>query len=160
NMKRRQQTPRRVISLRRIGELQGAEIGGDRLRIGAMTTLARLVEDGRIREQYRALFQAAAQGAAPHPRNMGPLGGKLCLHPPCNYYDQNYEWRQAISFCMKKDGEVCWVAPGSPRCYAVSSTDTAPALWALGAEVALESTGGERILPLPQLYRDDGIEYL
>ena len=70
---------------------------------------------------------------------MGTIGGNLCLDTRCNYYDQNYEWRKAIDFCMKKDGEICWVATSSPRCLAVSSTDTAPALMALGAEVTLVS---------------------
>jgi 4-hydroxybenzoyl-CoA reductase subunit beta len=91
---------------------------------------------------------------------MGTLGGNLCLDTRCNYYDQNYEWRKAINFCMKKDGEICWVAPGSPRCWAVSSTDTAPALMALGAQVEVAGVDGERCLSLLGLYRDDGIEYL
>ena len=81
-----------------------------------------------------ALWQAASQVATPHLRNMGTLGGNLCLDTRCNYYDQNYEWRKSIDFCMKKDGETCWVATGSPKCLAVSSTDTAPALLALGAQ--------------------------
>ncbi len=79
-----------------------------------------------MRERYTGLWQAAAQIATPHLRNMGTLGGNLCLDTRCNYYDQNYEWRKAIDFCMKKDGETCWVAPSSRRCLAVSSTDTAP----------------------------------
>ncbi len=70
---------------------------------------------------------------------MGTLGGNLCLDTRCNYYDQNYEWRKAIDFCMKKDGEICWVATASKRCVAVSSTDCAPALLALGAKVRLVS---------------------
>ena len=55
---------------------------------------------------------------------MGTLGGNLCLDTRCTYYDQNYEWRKAIDFCMKKDGDVCWVATSSAQCLAVSSTDT------------------------------------
>ena len=75
---------------------------------------------------------------------MGTLGGNLCLDTRCNYYDQNYEWRKAIDFCMKKDGEICWVATSSPRCLAVSSTDTAPMLQALGADVHAGLGAGER----------------
>src|SRR5882757_6289961 len=91
---------------------------------------------------------------------MGTLGGNLCLDTRCNYYNQNYEWRKAIDFCMKRDGEICWVATASKRCVAVSSTDCAPALLALGASVRLVSTAGERLLPLADLYRNDGIDYL
>ena len=100
------------------------------------------------------LWQAAAQIATPHLRNMGTLGGNLCLDTRCTYYDQSYEWRKAIDFCMKKDGAICWVATSSPKCLAVSSTDTAPMLLALGARVRLVSHGrralGRRGRPLPE----------
>jgi 4-hydroxybenzoyl-CoA reductase subunit beta len=159
NMKRRQQTPSVVVSLRRVAELRQAPPDGGRLGWGATLTLSDLLADPRTRSAT-ALFQAAAQVATPHLRNQATIGGNLCLDTRCNYYDQNYEWRKAIDFCMKKDGEVCWVAPGSRRCWAVSSTDTAPALIALGGEALLASAGGERMVPVESLYRDDGIEYL
>jgi len=93
-------------------------------------------------------------------RNVGTLGGHLCLDTRCTYYNQNYEWRKAIDFCLKKDGETCWVATASKRCVAVSSTDTAPALIALNAKVVLAGSQGERELPVEALYRNDGIDYL
>jgi 4-hydroxybenzoyl-CoA reductase subunit beta len=113
-----------------------------------------------VRERYLGLWQAAAQIATPHLRNMGTIGGNLCLDTRCTYYDQNHEWRKAIDFCMKKDGKTCWVATSSPRCLAVSSTDTAPALMALGATVSLLSTRGTRTIPLDDLYANDGMFYL
>ena len=79
---------------------------------------------------------------------MGTIGGNLCLDTRCTYYDQNYEWRKSIDFCMKKDGQTCWVATSSPKCLAVSSTDTAPMLQALGASVTLVSARGQRVLPV------------
>src|SRR6185437_14106444 len=114
----------------------------------------RLVNDARVRGAYTGLWQAAAHVATPHLRNMGTLGGNICLDTRCNYYDQNYEWRKAIDFCMKRDDraaergapQVCWVATSSPGCLAVSSTDTAPALIALGAAVTLVSATGSRQL--------------
>jgi len=118
------------------------------------------VRNESLRERYTALWQAASQIATPPLRNMGTLGGNLCLDTRCNYYDQNYEWRKAIDFCMKKDGEICWVATSSPKCLAVSSTDTAPALLALGAEITLVSSNGTRRIALRDLYRNDGIHYL
>jgi 4-hydroxybenzoyl-CoA reductase subunit beta len=90
---------------------------------------------------------------------MATLGGNLCLDTRCNYYDQNYEWRKSIGFCLKKDGDICWVAPGSAKCMAVSSTDTAPVLMALGARVRLVSRAGEREVALTELYQNDGIHY-
>ena len=50
--------------------------------------------------------------------------------------------------------------PGSSRCWAVASSDTAPVLWAIGAEVSLQSKAGERRIPVSELFRDDGIEFL
>ena len=163
NMKRRQQSPATLVSLRQVEGLKGAGNGkgpGGEMRLGAGLTLTEVVNTQAVRERYRALWQAAAQVASPHLRNMGTLGGNLCLDTRCFYYDQNEDWRRAIDFCMKRDGKTCWVATGSKRCLAVSSTDTAPALISLGAKVKLVSAAGERELPLADLYRNDGIEYL
>ncbi len=166
NMKRRQQAPPTLIGLRRITELRSIRSGASRLglrdgmTVGAGVTLTELVHDARVRESYGALWQAASQVATPHLRNMGTLGGNLCLDTRCNYYDQTYEWRKAIDFCMKKDGTICWVATGSPTCLAVSSTDTAPALLALGASVTLVSANGTRQVAASDLYQNDGINYL
>jgi 4-hydroxybenzoyl-CoA reductase subunit beta len=163
NMKRRQQVPATLIGLRRVAELRhiapSASLG-DGLTIGAGVTLTELVRDARVRDAYGALWQAAAQVATPQLRNMGTIGGNLCLDTRCNYYDQNYEWRKAIDFCMKKDGETCWVATSSPKCLAVSSTDTAPALLALGASVTLVSAESSRQIAASDLYQNDGIHYL
>ena len=163
NMKRRQQSPATLISLRKVDGLKrvanGAGPSGE-MRLGAGLTLTEVVNTAAVRAKYLALWQAAAQVATPHLRNMGTLGGNLCLDTRCLYYNQNEDWRRAIDFCMKKDGETCWVATGSKRCLAVSSTDTAPALIALGAKVKLVSAAGEREVALADLYKNDGMDYL
>jgi len=155
NMKRRHQSPKTLVSLRKVPELRG--MNGT---LGACVTLTDIVNSAPLRENFRGLWQAAAQVATPHLRNMGTLGGNLCLDTRCTYYNQSHEWRKAIDFCLKKDGETCWVATASKRCVAVSSTDTAPALIALGATVKLVSVQGEREVPLAALYKNDGIDYL
>ena len=160
NMKRRQQVPRTLLSLRNIDSLRAIQFGDSGTRLGACLTLSDIASDPRFRIGATAVVQAAASVATPHIRNMATLGGNLCLDTRCNYYDQNYEWRKAINFCMKKDGVTCWVAPSSPKCMAVSSTDTAPALMALGARVRLVSVSGERDIPLADLYNNDGMNYL
>jgi 4-hydroxybenzoyl-CoA reductase subunit beta len=162
NMKRRQQTPSLLVGLRRIPELASIR-NGNGLSIGAGVTLTRLVQALAARsapDGFAALRQAAQQVATPPLRNMATIGGNLCLDTRCNYYDQNYEWRKAIDFCMKKDGKTCWVATSSPKCLAVSSTDTAPALIALGASVTLRSADATRTIRVADLYRNDGIHYL
>ncbi len=161
NMKRRQQTPATVIGLSRVREL-GAISGSPRegMSIGATVTLTAIAEHPVLRQHYRAVAHAAGVVSTPILRNMGTIGGNLLLDTRCNYYDQSYEWRKAISFCMKRDGEICWVAPSSKRCWAVQSSDGAPVAVALGADVTLVSAGGERRIPAAALYRNDGIEYL
>ena len=172
NMKRRQQTPAVLVDIHGIQKLRKVS-NGDGLTVGACLTLTEVAGHRKIRSAYRALAKAAESVATVHLRNMGTLGGNLCLDTRCNYYNQNYDWRKAIDFCMKApkgtDGHacaapdgtsICWVAPSSPRCWAVSSTDTAPALIALGAEVTLVGLAGPRRIPLAQLYGDDGMAFL
>jgi 4-hydroxybenzoyl-CoA reductase subunit beta len=160
NMKRRQQVPKTLMSLRHIESLTKIDLSSTSSRLGACLTLTDIASDPRFRNGLTALAQAASQVATPQIRNMATLGGNLCLDTRCNYYDQSYEWRKAIDFCLKKDGTVCWVAPGSPKCMAVSSTDTAPALIALGARVLLVSQSEQREIPLADLYNNDGLDYI
>jgi len=161
NMKRRQFEPSVLVGLRGVRDLAGvrpAASGG--LAIGAGTTLTAVSRHAQVRGRYDALATAAGVVSTPQLRNMGTLGGNVCVDTRCNYYNQSYQWRKAVNFCMKKDGEICLVAPGSSRCWAVSSSDTAPVLWSLGASVRLAGPGGERTIPISALYRDDGIQYL
>lgn len=160
NMKRRQQVPRTLVSLRQVDGLNHSQIGSAASRLGACMTLAEIAGDLQMRNGLTALWQAASQVATPQIRNQATLGGNICLDTRCNYYDQSYDWRKAIGFCLKKGGTTCWVAPASPKCMAVSSTDTAPALLALGARVRFISCSGEREVPLSELYENDGISYI
>lgn len=161
NMKRRHQSADVVVSLNRVAELSGirGEAGGE-VRIGAMTTLAAVAASPIVREAYPALARAVESISSPAIRNMATLGGNLCLDTRCTYYNQTEEWRASIDFCLKEGGTICWVAPQSPRCWAVSSSDTAPVLCALGARVRLVSPTGEREVSVADLYREDGIDYL
>jgi 4-hydroxybenzoyl-CoA reductase subunit beta len=160
NMKRRQQEPSIVIGLRPVPELHGIEQVDGALRIGATATLHTVAMDPRIQEHLPALATAAGLVSTPHLRRMGTLGGNLCLDTRCTYYDQNYHWRKSIDFCMKKDGAICWVAPNSRRCWAVSSSDTAPVAVALRARLNLGSAHGSRSIEASEFFRDDGIDYL
>jgi 4-hydroxybenzoyl-CoA reductase subunit beta len=156
NMKRRQQEPRSVITLMGIPELRRIAPHA----LGACATLTELTESPPVRRSATVVAHAAALVSTPLLRNMGTLGGNLCLDTRCNYYDQTYEWRKAVDFCMKKDGHICWVAPSSPRCWAVSSSDLAPVMVAIGAEYRLVGPAGERVVPAARFYHNDGINYL
>jgi len=161
NMKRRQQMPKTVISVMRLPEPH--QVSGDGkqgLVIGASVTLTEICENEIIRRDYPVIASAARTISTPILRNMGTIGGNLLLDTRCNYYDQNYEWRKAINFCLKKDGDVCWVAPGSSKCWAVQSSDLVPVMVAIGAKFRLVSTLGERLIDAAGFYNDDGIDYL
>jgi 4-hydroxybenzoyl-CoA reductase subunit beta len=160
NMKRRQFAPAMLVSL---GRVKGArEISnGSGLRIAAGATLTEIAAHPIVRTKYAALAQAAGAVSTPQLRNMGTIGGNLCLDTRCNWYDQSLFWRTAEGYCMKTHPSVvCRVAPSSPRCLAVASADTVPALIALGAKVGVENADGRRELDLAELYREDGIRYL
>jgi 4-hydroxybenzoyl-CoA reductase subunit beta len=161
NMKRRQQMPKTVISVMRLPELN--QISGDGksgVRIGASVTLTDICEHPLINQDYPVIARAARTISTPILRNMGTIGGNLLLDTRCNYYDQNYEWRKGINFCLKKDGDICWVAPGSSKCWAVQSSDLVPVMVAIGARFRLASTLGERMIDAAGFYNDDGINYL
>src|SRR5438105_2503192 len=161
NMKRRQQMPKTVISVMRLPELnQVTGDGGQGLVIGGSVTLTEICENEIIKRNYPVIASAARTISTPILRNMGTIGGNLLLDTRCNYYDQNYEWRKAINFCLKKDGDVCWVAPGSAKCWAVQSSDLVPEMVAIGAKFRLVSTLGERMIDAAGFYNDDGIDYL
>jgi 4-hydroxybenzoyl-CoA reductase subunit beta len=161
NMKRRQQMPQTVISVMRLPELNQIRCDGKSgIRIGASVTLTDICEHPLINRDYPVIARAARTISTPILRNMGTIGGNLLLDTRCNYYDQNYEWRKGINFCLKKDGDVCWVAPGSSKCWAVQSSDLVPVMVAIGAKFRLASTLGERTIDAAGFYNDDGIDYL
>ena len=161
NMKRRQFEPKVLVGVGGVAELRGVRGSTrDGFTVGAGTTLSTVARHPEIVRHYPGLATAAGLVSSPQLRNMGTIGGNLCVDTRCNYYNQSFAWRKAIGFCMKKDGDICLVAPGSPRCWAVSSSDTAPVAWSLGAAVRLVGPAGERVIPAEALYRDDGIQYL
>ncbi|MBI4446985.1 MAG: FAD binding domain-containing protein [Acidobacteria bacterium] len=160
-MKRRQMEPKTVIGLRHLSELR--RFDGNSAKgwvLGAGLTLHELENHPVLASNYPAVAEAARSISSPPLKTMGTLGGNLCVDTRCNYYDQTYEWRKSISFCLKKEGDTCWVAPGSPRCWAASSTDLAPVMLALNARFLLVSGEGDRMISASELYQDDGIRYL
>ena len=158
NMKRRQFTPPVLIGLRGIAALKSIDGSPEQgMRVGAGVTLTTLAEHPLIQQHYPALATAAAAVSTPQLRNAGTIGGNVLLDTRCNYYNQTEFWRHSIGYCMKKDGDICLVAPGSPRCWAISSADTAPVLVTLDAQVRLVSVRGERVIPVRQLFQDDGM---
>jgi 4-hydroxybenzoyl-CoA reductase subunit beta len=155
-MKRRQLMPATLVALSGIDALQGIRIDDGGCVIGASTLLSQ-VEASTVVPPVMAA--AAAEIASPQIRNTATVGGNLCLDTRCNYIDMPEGWREASGHCLKDGGEVCWVAPRGDRCWAVSSSDLAPVAIALEGSVRLVSRSGDRLIPVEDLYRNDGIDY-
>jgi 4-hydroxybenzoyl-CoA reductase subunit beta len=157
NMKHRLFTPGHVVGLRGIRGLDLIKEEAGFIALGAMTTIAELARHPLVLRRLPSLASAAAQIAGPQLREMGTLGGNLCLDTRCVYYNQTYFRRQALGFCLKKDGTVCHVVKSGKKCVAAASNDTAPVLLTLGATVSVAGPRGIRELALSELYVPDGI---
>ena len=157
NLKHRLHEPRYLVHIGRVEELHYVREDDAGLHLGPRVTLTRLTREPALRRDYPVLARAAALVAGPQLRNMGTLGGNLCLDTRCTYYNQTFFWRQALGFCLKKDGVHCHVVPQGKRCVAAHSSDTAPVLIALGAEVEIASRAGRRTLSVEDFFVGDGV---
>lgn len=160
NIRRGIEAPPAVIDLNGVGALRAIEDHHGGLRIGAAVTLAELIDDPRVRDAYPGVVEAARSVAAHTHRQVATLGGNLCLDTRCVFYNQSEWWRRSNDYCFKHQGDVCHVAPKTVACFAAYSGDVAPALIVLDAEVEIASADGVRVIPLPDLYREDGRDHV
>lgn len=152
--------PEYVLDLRGITDLRGIKPQSDGgVEIGALTTIRAIERSDFLRQHYPVLSQAAATVASPVLRNMGTIGGNICLDTRCLWYNQSLTWRKGCGFCIKKDGDLCHVAPGGTICWAAFSGDTPPALLCLNAEIEIAGQGGTRRMPLSDFYTGIGDNY-
>jgi 4-hydroxybenzoyl-CoA reductase subunit beta len=152
--------PEFVLDLRGIAEMRGIRQHPDgSIEIGALTTLRVIERSPLLCQRYPVLTEAAATVASPVLRNMGTIGGNICLDTRCLWYNQSLTWRKGCGFCIKKDGDLCHVAPGSSKCWAVFSGDTPPALLCLQAEIEIAGPAGARRIALRDFYTGDGENY-
>jgi len=157
NLKHRLHEPRRIVHLGRVRELHFAREEADGLHLGALVTLDELARHPFVMREHRSLAKAASLVAGPQLRNMGTVGGNLCLDTRCTYYNQTYFWREALGFCLKKDGVVCHVVPQGKRCVAAHSSDVAPVLITLGARVEIADRAGRRTIGVDEFFVADGL---
>ena len=153
NIRRGIVAPPVLIDMNRVAELCAIKVDTNSIEIGASVRLSALAEHPTVISRYPVLAQAAAHIAGPTHRNMGTVGGNLCLDTRCIFYNQSEWWRTANNHCLKTTGTVCHVAPKSRGvCFATFSGDLAPALLTLGAEVDIAGPKGKRTIPLNNLY--------
>jgi xanthine dehydrogenase YagS FAD-binding subunit len=147
-------TPKRVVNIKNIKELEGIQKSADGLRIGALVTMDELAKNADVHTDYKSLADAAAGIPSPQIRHMGTVGGDLCQRPRCWYY------RQGMGLLAMKDGKS--LIPdgenkyhsifGDGPAYFVSPSSLGPALIALGAKVKLVSAKGAREVPVAQFF--------
>jgi 4-hydroxybenzoyl-CoA reductase subunit beta len=157
NMKHRLFEPDHVIALKGIEDLHGIHEADDHLRIGAAETLTTVSAHRSVLERFPALASAAAHVAGPQLRNATTIGGNVCLDTRCTYYNQTEFWRQALGYCLKKDGDVCHVTKVGKKCVAAHSADTPPVLMTLDAIAVLQGPDGRREVPIRDFFVADGI---
>ena len=148
--------PRCLVDIRAIKELRGIRERDGGIEIGALTTLTAIDRSPEIARNYPVLHEAAKTVASPVLRNMGTIGGNICLDTRCLWYNQSLQWRKSCGFCIKKDGDLCHVAPGGTKCWAAFSGDTPPALLCLEAEIEIAGPRGARRVPLSDFYTNLG----
>jgi 4-hydroxybenzoyl-CoA reductase subunit beta len=151
--------PKHVLDLRRVQELKGILEGDQGIEIGALTTLREIEHSSILKKNYPVLSEAAKTVASPLIRHMGTIGGNICLDTRCLWYNQSLAWRKSCGFCIKKDGDLCHVAPGGSKCWATFSGDTPPALLCLNAEIEIASAASARRIPLRDFYTGEGDNY-
>jgi 4-hydroxybenzoyl-CoA reductase subunit beta len=153
NIRRGIVAPPTLIDVNHVAELRAIKADARALEIGAAVTLAELAAHPQVLRHYPVVAQAAGVIAGPTHRNMGTVGGNLCLDTRCLFYNQSEWWRSANNHCLKTSGDICHVAPKSRGiCFATYSGDLAPALLTLNAEVDLAGPGGKRTIALDRLY--------
>jgi 4-hydroxybenzoyl-CoA reductase subunit beta len=153
NIRRGIVAPPVLIDMNRVRELHSIKADAKNLEIGASVRLSELAEHPGVIDHYPMVAQAAAHIAGPTQRNMGTVGGNLCLDTRCIFYNQSEWWRDSNNHCLKTSGTVCHVAPKSRGiCFATFSGDLAPALLTLGAEVDIAGPNGKRTIALEKLY--------
>jgi len=158
NLKHDLFAPEAIVDLTRLEEtrLRGVRDEKDGVHVGALTPLSEAAGDALLGAYYPALTRGYSLIASPQIRNMGTVGGNLCLDTRCTYYNQTSFWRESLGYCLKREGTRCHVVPGGTRCVAASSSDGATLLTALGAEAHIESAEGERWVPVEKFFVGEG----
>jgi 4-hydroxybenzoyl-CoA reductase subunit beta len=157
SMKQKLFTPAYLMDIRGVEDLQRIRVlPGLGVEIGALVTLSAIEDSGFIANYYPVLREAVMTIASPLLRNMGTIGGNICLDTRCLWYNQSLQWRRSCGFCIKKDGDLCHVAPGGKFCWAAFSADSPAALLCLHAEIEIASPTASRRIPLAEFYTNVG----
>lgn len=153
-MKESLHTPKRVVNIKGIKELEGIQKTGDGLRIGALVTMDELAKNADVMSGYKALSDAAAGIPSPQIRHMGTAGGDLCQRPRCWYYRNGYGlfgMKDGKSLVSGGENQYHSIFGEGPA-YFVSASSLGPALVALNARVKIVGPKGPREVPVAKFF--------
>ncbi len=153
--------PKRLVNIKQIDGLRGTSYQpGIGLRIGALTTLAELVEAKSALAAYPMLTEALNEAASPQIRNLATIGGNMCQRPRCWYFRNGMglmaKTPDGKSMVVEGDNRYAAILGNYGPAYFVSPSTIAPALIAYGAKIRLYSAkapgSGVRELPLEDFF--------
>lgn len=161
-MKQRILKPDYLIDLKNISGLSGIhKLPDGGAKIGSLTKLIEVATSGEMKQYYPSLAKAASSVGSYQIRNLGTIGGNLCLDTKCYYFNQSLYWKSPYDKCRKGGGYRCYVLPSSKRgCYALLSGDTVPTLITYKTKIRITGLKEERIIPLEEFYTGQGTDHL
>ena len=156
-------TPKRVVSIKGIADLDKISKTDKGVSIGATVTLEQLATNPIVKSLFPALVKAADYISSPQIRNMGTVGGDLCQRPRCWYFRQGFgllAMRDGKSLVPNGENKYHAIFGNSGPAYFVSASSLGPALIALGARVKLVSAKGPREVAVEKFFvtpQKDGV---
>ena len=149
--------PDLILDIKDIEGLDYIKDEREGVRIGALTTIYDIGRNTLIKDKYPVLHEAAGLTANENIQLRGTLGGNILQDTRCLYYNKPETWRRSFRRCFKNNGDICNAAKGGKKCFSVYRGDLAPALMSLGASVLIVGRGGEREIPLEDIFTGDGM---
>jgi xanthine dehydrogenase YagS FAD-binding subunit len=148
----------RLVDITRL-PLRGISRRGEVLVVGALTTMEELAADPDLGERAGFVRTALLAGASPQLRNMATIGGNLLQRTRCRYFrdpavpECNKRAPRSGCAAIKGPARMHAILGASEHCIALHASDLCVPLVALDTLVRILGAGGERSVPLTELYR-------
>ena len=110
--------PETVVALRDIPGTEYIKEEEGMVKIGAMTKLAAIEKEEKLKGSLKAVAVAANSVASPLIRNRATIGGNLCQDVRCWFYRFPDQAGGTLN-CMRKGGEECYAIRGDNRYHSI-----------------------------------------
>lgn len=112
------ESPDLMVNLKTIPNASYVLDQGDKVAVGALTTLSEVESDSAFAGELKAVAQAAHSVATPIIRNTATLGGNLCQDVRCWYY----RYPDSVGgrlLCARKGGDQCYAIQGRNQYHSI-----------------------------------------